>query len=916
MVLRGTIRYGLRRRLAQIGVLPVFFSLLGCGPPGDDDPPVNSSADFINGGAPEVDVSGPMDLTIELSASDDGGVTHFLLSELPEPSNPKAGDERWERIPAPATVVKTRTTYRFDPCIRRDATLDLYVWFKDTADQVSVGARDRIRIARADTEAPTNLSGDFIKDEVATSVALTLHAAAEDNVAVTGVLIQEAIGGAEPPRPTGQEKGWEQIGSQTPYSAELPFTLDPADARGVEIHTVYLWFRDALCNISDPAVDTVELVTDGGPPPTNPHVVINGGAEHTDSIAVLLTVSARDDQAVEAVLASEDGTEPEPTDLRWELFSPPSPDLHAELSFTFAGGPSCVPEVRTVYVWFRDNEGKVSDRAEDSIVLDRLDCEKPGSPSVLINGGAASTRSPQVVLELSATDNVAVEMYFASQESRTPLAEGPGWKPVASPGPTYAQEVDFTLTGPAPCRAEERTVHVWFQDAAGNVSDMAKDAIVLDGADKEAPLPMSMAINGGSTMTDNPRVTVAVSAADLVGVGGVLLSESGAPPTPADPRWRAIAPPVSDYSAELSFDLTPGAVCSVEGRSVYAWFRDDCGNTAGPLSETIDLRTTDAEAPVHAGVLINGGASRTTTLDVTLTLSADDPGKVAMFLARESPSRPALDDTQWRAIDPPVVNYRATVPFDFAPGPPGLRTVNVWFRDACNNIAGPAADSIEIDPGRNALCLDGIDARAEAASSIFPNTAAASFTAEAWVCPGSAGSVLITDDAFDMILFFDPAAANGGVGIKFSLYRTCVSTTSIVEFRDIKLRQWNHVAVMFEAPRGAMTVAINGRLGQPSAFVTAGFCQDPGFNFTVGGIFGTDEGAFEGKIDAVRISDIVRYGGNFDPPSPTTLTPDGSTMGLWLFDEPEGSTIFSDSSAFGRPLTGRGGARTCQPTCP
>jgi hypothetical protein len=66
--------------------------------------------------------------------------------------------------------------------------------------------------------------------------------------------------------------------------------------------------------------------------------------------------------------------------------------------------------------------------------------------------------------------------------------------------------------------------------------------------------------------------------------------------------------------------------------------------------------------------------------------------------------------------------------------------------------------------------------------------------------------------------------------------------------------------------------------------------------------------AFQGEIDDVRVSSVVRYVSNFTPQD--FFAADASTIGLWHFNEPVGSTSFSDSSSYGNTLTGINGAQT------
>ncbi len=218
-----------------------------------------------------------------------------------------------------------------------------------------------------------------------------------------------------------------------------------------------------------------------------------------------------------------------------------------------------------------------------------------------------------------------------------------------------------------------------------------------------------------------------------------------------------------------------------------------------------------------------------------------------------------------------------------------------------------------IDVPDNALLLDGVDDRAEANTSIFPNTSTLrSFTVEAWIYPSRTGGMFIaTDDAYDLLLSYRDDAANNGVGITFTLWGgDCAHMNSRTEYRGITLNQWNHVAAIFDASAKSFSISVNGILSSsPTSFTGSTFCSVANQQFTVGGFYGEDGYLpFQGEIDDVMVSSSVRYNSDFFPTFP--LAPDANTQGLWHFDEPVGSTTFSDSSGNGYTLTGLNGART------
>ena len=100
------------------------------------------------------------------------------------------------------------------------------------------------------------------------------------------------------------------------------------------------------------------------------------------------------------------------------------------------------------------------------------DTTAPTSPSISINSGAANSTSDNVTLTLSAGDTVGVTGYYASETSTTPASSASGWTSVTS-ATSYSGSVSFTLSS----GYASKTVYVWFQDTAGNVSAVASDSI-------------------------------------------------------------------------------------------------------------------------------------------------------------------------------------------------------------------------------------------------------------------------------------------------------------------------------------------------------------------------------------------------------------------------------------------------------
>jgi len=78
-----------------------------------------------------------------------------------------------------------------------------------------------------------------------------------------------------------------------------------------------------------------------------------------------------------------------------------------------------------------------------------------------------------VTLAISATDNVGVTGYYASESSTTPEGSA-SWTSVTSTT-SYSANVSFTLSSDD---NEIKPVYIWFKDSAGNISSPASDTIM------------------------------------------------------------------------------------------------------------------------------------------------------------------------------------------------------------------------------------------------------------------------------------------------------------------------------------------------------------------------------------------------------------------------------------------------------
>ena len=97
----------------------------------------------------------------------------------------------------------------------------------------------------------------------------------------------------------------------------------------------------------------------------------------------------------------------------------------------------------------------------------------PAVPSM--NDGATLTNSPAVNVSLAATDDILVTGYFLSESSVTPTSATSGWVSITATN-AFTNETSFDLNS----GDGQKTIYVWYQDAAGNISGSTSASITLD----------------------------------------------------------------------------------------------------------------------------------------------------------------------------------------------------------------------------------------------------------------------------------------------------------------------------------------------------------------------------------------------------------------------------------------------------
>ncbi len=408
------------------------------------------------------------------------------------------------------------------------------------------------------------------------------------------------------------------------YSTSKNWTLTDGD--GTKL--VYVQYSDNAGNISASFSDTIILdaTAPGGT------IMINGGATYAGSPDVSLTLFASDSgSGVYQMRFSNDNA----TWSSWEPYG-------TSKSWTLTGGDG----TKTVYVQYSDIAGNISGSFSDSIILDTI----PPSGTILINGGAAYSNSTIVTLTLSASDaGSGVDQMRFSNDNVT-------WSDWEAYGTTKSW---IMISGDG-----TKTVYVQFKDLVGFISPSFSDTILLDTI---APTGVIL-VNGDAQYTNSTAVTLNLSASDTgSGVYQMRFSNDGL--TWDD--WET-------YASTKSWTLDSG-----DGvKMVFVQYRDNALNASVSFSDSIIL---DTLAPTGL-ILINNGADTTTSINVSLTLSAVDGGS---GVSQMRFSNDGIIWSSWEAFNT-VKAWTLNIGN-------GLKTVYVQFRDNAGNISISFTDTIILD---------------------------------------------------------------------------------------------------------------------------------------------------------------------------------------------------------------------------
>jgi concanavalin A-like lectin/glucanase superfamily protein len=389
----------------------------------------------------------------------------------------------------------------------------------------------------------------------------------------------------------------------------------------------------------------------------------------------------------------------------------------------------------------------------------------------------------------------------------------------------------------------------------------------------------------------------------------------------------------------------PGTPQRVEARAVdnnsgqpliFAVFTATALSSELALAFTVEPASTAAGANITPAVEVTafdaeGNTATTFTGNVTLTIGTN-------------PSGGTLSGTRTVAAQAGVARFanlridRSGTGYTLIATSAGLTTVTSSAFNVTGAGGGGANFALRFF-GTGTSDIDRVKIRIDDPSNSNPgppaDVGATDFTIEFWMRANAAdngapavgcgnngnwmfGNMILDRDRYNDDRVFGLSMAGGR--IVFGVTGNGTGRRTICGNRSVDDGLWHHVAVTRARATGALQLFVDGVLNAsaangpggdisyPDNGVPGNYCGGPCTNtdpFLVIGAEKHDAGtpAFNGFIDELRLSNVLRYIGSFAPPT-ARFEPDANTVALYHFDAGSGDPILDSSGAPGGPSDG------------
>ena len=443
------------------------------------------------------------------------------------------------------------------------------------------------------------------------------------------------------------------------------------------IKTVYVKYADAAGNWMDtPVSDNIRLDKTG---PTGT-IVINDGAEFTNSLLVDLTLFASDVSGVAYMQFTNGGNNWSPQE--------PYNTKRAGWDMSKFGGSTNQGQ-KAVYARFIDTVGNISAQStSDSIfykfqITGKIQISSPRIQDKVKNGDLISVIGnvePELIeTKFEVMDEneqpLNIDLAKVSYDVKTGDISG-----------SFNAE---TLT------SKSIKLILKVKDKPGNEAEFASNMLIVDN---DPPRNIDMSINQGD-ITNSALIDLTISAADALEMylAGDVKDQN---------KWIP-------YATSMKINLTDGD----GNKNVRIKFRDDMENESGEIRSSIILDTT----PPIGSLLINDGDDLSKSFIASLKLSASDTyGIVAYQLSNDGTKW--TDEYPWTsAPNEPIKINEWDLQLEVYGGnsAEGLKTVYVRYKDKVGNWSESFTDDVQVIISGPSISVELIKDRQEALEPVI-----------------------------------------------------------------------------------------------------------------------------------------------------------------------------------------------------
>jgi hypothetical protein len=286
------------------------------------------------------------------------------------------------------------------------------------------------------------------------------------------------------------------------------------------------------------------------------------------------------------------------------------------------------------------------------------------------------------ITTFTATDNVAVTGYKATESATAPSASASGWSASAPSSYTFAT-------------AGAKTLYGWAKDGTGNVSASRSASTTITLSDTTPP-----SVTGFSIPATSTSLTVSITsftATDNTAVTGYKATESATAPSATASGWTASAPSSYTYS-------TAGA------KTLYGWAKDGAGNVSGSRSASTTITVSDTAPPTAN--LSTGSFITPRKVSINLTATDDVGGSgVKAYMVKLNAATPSKSSPQWKLVAPTAFIFPTTATT-------GPKTLYVWAKDKAGNISAPVSLLVNLDVSKPTVTAFTAEATSPASGTV------------------------------------------------------------------------------------------------------------------------------------------------------------------------------------------------------